>query len=92
MSCWAEAEGYCCYLEPSLKGNTEVDWNASGARRGFLAAIVADAERTLVSKVPPTTPQPVLHQAGFPHQPGGRHLHLSGRRGHDPPLPPGARP
>ena len=51
MSRWDEAESYRRYLEPSPKGSTEVDWNAPGARRGFLAAIVADTERTLVAKV-----------------------------------------
>ncbi len=48
---WDEAEGYRRYLELSLKGSTKVDWNSSGARRGFLAAIVADTERSLVAKV-----------------------------------------
>ena len=42
---WAEQEGYDRYLEPSLKGSTEVDWGDPEARRAFPAAIVADAKR-----------------------------------------------
>ncbi len=41
----AEQEDYERYLEPSLKGSVDVDWSATEARRGFLAEIVADAER-----------------------------------------------
>ncbi len=55
VSRWAEAEGYGRYLEPSLKGSTEVDWSDPEARRGFLAAIVADAERLLGQAL--TSPQ-----------------------------------
>ncbi len=44
---WAEQESYHRYLEPSVKGSAEVDWSDPEARRGFLAAIVADAERLL---------------------------------------------
>ena len=39
---------YDRYLEPSIKGSTDVDWSDFEARRGFLAAIVADAEWLLV--------------------------------------------
>ena len=44
---WAERQGYRRYLEPSFKGSAEVDWSNPEARRGFLAEIVADAERLL---------------------------------------------
>ena len=44
---WAERQGYRRYLEPSLKGSAEVDGSDPEARRGFLAGIVADAERLL---------------------------------------------
>ena len=39
------ANGYRRYLEPSIKGSTEVDWSYPEAWRGFLAAIMADAKR-----------------------------------------------
>ncbi len=52
---WAEQEGYYRYLEPSIKGSTEVDWSNPEARRAFLAAIVADAERLLGQAL--TSPQ-----------------------------------
>ena len=57
VAAWAEAEGYARYLEPSIKGSTEVDWSDPEARRGFLAAIVADAERLLGQALtsPPAT-------------------------------------
>ena len=45
VAAWAEPEGYDRYREPGIKGSTEVDWSNPEARRGFLAAIVADAER-----------------------------------------------
>ncbi len=52
---WAEQEGYDRYLEPSIKGSAEVDWSDPEARRAFLAAIVADAERLLGQAL--TSPQ-----------------------------------
>ena len=57
VAAWAEAEGYARYLEPSLKGSTEVDGSDPEARRAFLAAIVADAERLLGQALtsPPAT-------------------------------------
>ncbi len=55
VSRWAEAEGYGRYLEPSIKGSTEVDGSDPEARRAFLAAIVADAERLLGQAL--TSPQ-----------------------------------
>ena len=47
VAVWAERQGYRRYLEPSLKGSAEVEWSDSKARCGFLAEIVADAERLL---------------------------------------------
>ena len=52
---WAERQGYRRYLEPSVKGSAEVDWSDPEARRGFLAEIVADAERLLGQAL--TSPQ-----------------------------------
>ena len=72
VAAWAEAEGYARYLEPSLKGSTEVDWSDPEARRAFLAAIVADAERLLGQALtsPPAT---------RPRAPGPTADHGSGR-------------
>ena len=72
-------EGYHRYLEPSIKGSTEVDWSDPEARRGFLAAIVADAaygdgetrrqfaeaEGTLVAKVPKPPHSPYFTKQDF---------------------------
>ena len=55
VSRWAQQEGCNRYLEPSIKGSTEVDWGDPEARRGFLTAIVADAERLLGQAL--TSPQ-----------------------------------
>ena len=104
MSRWAEQEGYNRYLEPGIQGSTEVDWSTPrhGARSWRRSWPPPTGWRELPavgrSRTDPgrqgvqTTPQPVLHQTGFPHRPGGRPLHLSGRRGHAPSPPPGAQP
>ena len=57
---WAERQGYRRYLEPSLKGSAEVDWSDPEARRGFLAGIVADAERLLGQAL--TSPRATDHE------------------------------
>jgi transposase len=45
---WAERAGFARYLTgSSLKGEADVDWTDAAARRRFLAAIVADADRVL---------------------------------------------
>jgi transposase len=45
---WAEREGFARYVTgSSLKGEAELDWDDPAARRGFLAVIVADADRLL---------------------------------------------
>ena len=42
---WAEAHGYERYLGSSVKGESAIDWSNKKARAGFLATIVADADR-----------------------------------------------
>jgi transposase len=45
---WAERAGWGGYVTaPSLKGQAEIDWSDATARRRFLQAIVADADRLL---------------------------------------------
>ena len=44
---WAESQGYERYLEPSIKGETAIDWSDRKARSALLATIVADADRLL---------------------------------------------
>ena len=44
---WAEAQGYGRYLGSSIKGESAIDWSNKKARAGFLATIVADADRLL---------------------------------------------
>jgi hypothetical protein len=44
---WAEKEGYSRYFGSSLKGEAGIDWSDPKAKRGFLAGIVADADRLL---------------------------------------------
>ena len=44
---WAEQQGYARYLEPSIKGEAQIDWDDEGARTAFLAGIVADADGLL---------------------------------------------
>ncbi|MPZ14968.1 MAG: IS1182 family transposase [Chloroflexi bacterium] len=44
----AEREGFGRYVVgPSLKGQAEIDWDDGKARRQFLSAVVADADRLL---------------------------------------------
>lgn len=48
LEAYAAAGSYGHYVEgPSLKGQAEIDWQDAGARRSFLAGIVADADRLL---------------------------------------------
>jgi len=48
MESVAEGNGFGRYVQgPSLKGQAEINWNDPKARRGFLAGIVADADRVL---------------------------------------------
>jgi transposase len=48
MESFAEGSGFGRYVQgPSLKGQAEINWNDPKARRGFLAGIVADADRAL---------------------------------------------
>ena len=45
---WAEREGFAHYVSgSSVKGEADVDWGDSKARRRFLQEIVADADRLL---------------------------------------------
>ena len=44
---WAGQEGYVRYLEPSIKGETQIDWDDENARMAFLQGLVADADRLL---------------------------------------------
>jgi transposase len=48
LEAWAEREGLTRYVSgSSLKGEADVDWGDPKARRRFLQAIVADADRLL---------------------------------------------
>ncbi len=47
LAAWAEKAGYSRYFGSSLKGEAALDWSDGGAKKGFLAGIVADADRLL---------------------------------------------
>ena len=47
VAIWAGEEGYARYLEPSIKGESRIDWDDEKARMAFLQGIVADADRLL---------------------------------------------
>jgi len=44
---WARDHGFGRYFGSSIKGQAEIDWDDEEARRAFLQAIVADADRLL---------------------------------------------